>query len=101
MIVQKDAKLFPAIPVDGQVLVSYSGLVLNRATNTFDTVAKISNVGTTPVFAPMSLLGTTITPASVHLANAAGTTSAGLPYINLPLTGGSLNAGATHRRDHQ
>ncbi len=71
----------PAIPVDGQVRVSYSGLVLNRATNTFDTIAKISNVGTTPVLAPISLLVTAITSASVQLANAAGTTSAGLPYV--------------------
>ena len=27
----------PAVPVDGQIRVSYSGFVLNRATNTFDT----------------------------------------------------------------
>lgn len=86
--------LSPAIPVDRQVQVGYSGLVLNRATNTFDTVAKVGNIGTTAIFAPMSLVVTKITPASVQLANATGTTPAGLPYVNLPLTGGSLNPGA-------
>jgi RHS repeat-associated protein len=88
-------ELSPTMPVDDQIRVSYSGLVPNRATNTFDTVATLTNIGTTPVFAPMSLVVTTITPASVQLGNAAGTTAAGLPYVNLPLTGGSLNPGAT------
>ena len=85
----------PAVPVDGQIRVSYSGFVLNRATNTFDTVAKLTNIGTTPVFAPMSLVVTGITSASVHLANATGTTATGLPYLDLPLAAGSLSPGAT------
>ncbi len=85
----------PAIPVDSQIRVSYSGFVLNRATNTFDTVAKLTNIGTTPVFAPMSLVVTGISSASVHLANAAGTTASGLPYLDLPLAAGSLSPGAT------
>ena len=75
--------------------MSYSGFVLNRATNTFDTVARLTNIGTTPVFAPMSLVVTGITSASVHLANATGTTATGLPYLDLPLAAGSLSPGAT------
>src|SRR5437867_8497329 len=69
-----------AVPVDAQVQISYTGLRLNRNTNTFDTVATLTNTGTTPVLAPLSLVITSITPAGVQLANATGTTPAGLPY---------------------
>ena len=82
------------VSVDAQVRVSYSGLVLNRATNTFDTVATISNIGTTPVLAPMSLVVTSISVGTVQLSNATGTTASGLPYVSVALASGSLNAGA-------
>jgi RHS repeat-associated protein len=82
------------VAVDGQVRISYSGLVLNRTTNTFDTVATLTNTGTTPVFAPMLVAITGITVSSVHLANPSGTTDAGLPYVSVPLSGGMLGAGS-------
>ena len=82
------------VPVDAQIRVTFSGLVLNRATNTFDTVATIANIGSTPVFAPMTLTVTGISIGTVHLANATGTTAAGQSYLSL-LSAGSLNAGAT------
>src|SRR5215472_412150 len=83
------------VQVDKQVQVSYTGLVLNRTTNTFDTVATIKNIGAAPVFAPMSLVVTGISVGTVQLANPTGTTSTGLPYVSVSLSGGSLNAGAT------
>ncbi len=86
--------ILPAIPVDSRVQVRFSGIVLNRATNTFDTVASITNIGTTPLFAPMSFVVTGITNSTVHLANASGATATGQPYLNLPLVGGSLSPGA-------
>ena len=74
--------------------MTFSGLVLNRATNTFDTVVTIANTGSTPIFAPMSLVVTGISVTTVHLANATGTTAMGQPYLSLLATG-NLKAGAT------
>jgi len=83
-----------AVPVDGQILFRYTSPTLNRSTNTFDAVAKFTNTGTTPVFAPISLVITSVTPASVQLANNTGVTTGGLPYLTV-LNSGSLNPGAT------
>ena len=83
------------VQVDNEIRVSYTGFVFNRASNTFDTVATLTNIGATPVFAPMSLVMTGINPNSVQLANATGSTLAGFPYVSLPLALGRLNPGAS------
>jgi RHS repeat-associated protein len=83
-----------AVPVDGQILFRYTAPTLNSSTNTFDSLAKFTNTGTTPVFAPISLVITSVTPASVQLANSTGVTTGGLRYLTV-LNSGSLNPGAT------
>ncbi len=83
-----------AVPVDSQILFRYTGPTLNSSTNTFDSLAKFTNTGTTPVFAPISLVITSTTPASVQLSNSTAVTTGGLPYLTV-LSSGSLNPGAT------
>ena len=56
-----------AVSVDSRVQVRFSGLVLNRATNTFDTVATITNVSQQPLAGPLSVVITSITAAGVTL----------------------------------
>ncbi|MBK8753245.1 MAG: hypothetical protein IPL99_17140 [Candidatus Competibacteraceae bacterium] len=79
-----------------QVKVAFSGLRLNRTTQTYDTVATLTNTSATvPILAPLELRLTAITPASVTLDNPTGTTSSGFPYVAIPLPTGILAPGAT------
>jgi murein DD-endopeptidase MepM/ murein hydrolase activator NlpD len=71
------------VDVSGQVNITKSGLVLNRATRTFDSVVTLTN-SLIPISGPVSLVITGITPNTVSLANASGTTTAGQPYVNIP-----------------
>ncbi|MDS4058454.1 MAG: hypothetical protein RKP73_07770 [Candidatus Contendobacter sp.] len=80
--------------VTKQVTAVFSGLRLNRATGTFDSVATLKNNSTDPVPGPLSLVITGITPSSVTLANATGTLS-GVPYLDVPVANNILEAGAT------
>lgn len=81
------------VGVDERVEVSFSGLRLNRATQTFDTVATVRNVSGGPISEPLSLVIATITPTSVTLANAYETNAAGLPYVRLPKPDAALAPG--------
>lgn len=83
-----------AVAVDSQVTVKYSGLSFNRATNTFDSVATLTNISANSLAAPLSLVVTNLSNSTVSLANAAGSGAAG-PYIAVPLSGGSLAANQT------
>ena len=59
------------VNVTDRVAVVFSGLRLNRATGTFDSVATLTNQSTGPVLAPLKLVLTGITPPSVTLARPA------------------------------
>ncbi|MFO1429668.1 MAG: PKD domain-containing protein [Candidatus Competibacteraceae bacterium] len=83
------------VNVTDRVAVVFSGLRLNRATGTFDSIATLTNHSTGPVLAPLRLVFTTITPPSVTLANTAGTTAEGLPYLTVSVANDRLEAGAT------
>ncbi|MBI2875410.1 MAG: cadherin-like domain-containing protein [Candidatus Tectomicrobia bacterium] len=87
----------PELPVnvDGKVRLTYTGYVLNRSTNTFDTLATLSNLSTDVLDGPMSLVVTGITPSSVSLANPSGQTADGKPLINVPVPPGGLAPGAS------
>lgn len=79
--------------LDDRVRVTFSGLVLNRATNTFDTRASIANISTDTIGGPMRLVITGVTPAGVTLANPSGQTAAGRPYVTVPLSPSGLAPG--------
>jgi VCBS repeat-containing protein len=82
------------VSVDSLVRVSYSGYMFNRSTNTFDTVATITNISTDGrLISPMSLVITSIIPSSVTLANPTGQTSDGKPFIAVPLSEAGLAPG--------
>jgi hypothetical protein len=84
------------VGVDGLVTVTYSGLVLNRATNTFDTRATITNVSGQTLQAPMRLIVTAIeSTGTVTLANATGVNAEGDPFVDVALPGGELGPGGT------
>jgi hypothetical protein len=89
----------PLKPTDvtTQVAVVFSGLRLNRANGRFVGTVSLKNNGTTALTGPLSLA--VRTPGNVALSNGAGTTCgtlpAGVPFLNVPLTGNTLAAGAT------
>jgi hypothetical protein len=74
------------------VTIEKSGLVFNRATDSFDTTVTLSNERSTPLLEPFRLIVSIDTP-EVSLINAGGITETGLPYIQIPLSGGSLDQG--------
>jgi hypothetical protein len=74
------------VNVDGKIRVTYSSLVLNRTTNTFDMWATVTNISQDSVLlAPMSLVITSTTPDSVTLANPTGQTADGKPFLAVPV----------------
>ena len=73
---------------------SDSGYLLNRTTNTFDTWATITNTSAdSRLLPPMSLVITSITPSGVTLANPAGQTPEGKPFVAVPLPEAGLAPG--------
>lgn len=83
------------VSLDGKVSASFTGLVLNRTTNTFDAQATITNTSAETIVAPLSLVITGITPTSVSLANPAGQTAGAKPYVEVPLPAAGLLPGAS------
>ena len=74
--------------ITGQFAITRSGLVLNRATNTFDSTVTLRNTSSTAVIAPINAAISGL-PTSVTLANKAGQTPDGKPYVS-PMSAGSL-----------
>jgi hypothetical protein len=85
------------VNVDGLVDVALSGLVLDRATGTFDSRATITNVSADETLqGPMRLLVTSIASAgSVTLANSDGQTEEGDAFVDVPLPDGGLAPGSS------
>jgi len=81
--------------VTAQIRTTFSGLRYNRATQTYDTVATLTNTSADPIHAPLELHIASITPATVALQNPSGTASDGHPYVAVPLPTGTLAPGAT------
>ncbi|HEV3420775.1 MAG TPA: tetratricopeptide repeat protein [Candidatus Acidoferrum sp.] len=75
--------------LDSDLNVSFSGIVFNRATNTFDTAATITNTSNQILSGQFSFVLPTITPASVTLENATCHTPDDKPVIvgSFPATG--------------
>ena len=67
----------PSVDVSAQVKVVFSGLRLNRTTQTYDTVATLSNRSGDVIRAPLELHVVGIAPPTVTLNNPGG------KYINI------------------
>jgi Tetratricopeptide repeat len=79
--------------LDSDLHISLSGIVLNRATNTFDTRATMTNVSTTNLSGPFSFVVTAITPSNVFLADATCVTPTEQPVIVSAFPPGGLLPG--------
>jgi hypothetical protein len=81
--------------VSGQVTVTRSGFLVNRATGQYYQVITLTNTGGTAINGPISMILDSLTNATC--ANATGSTSAllpaGRPYVNAPAA--SLAPGAS------
>lgn len=83
------------ITVSDQVSVSYSGLRLNRTSNTFDTLATLTNTSAKAIQVPVQLVIRNISSTTVTLANAGGALTDGTRYVNVPFGDGVMNPGET------
>jgi RHS repeat-associated protein len=79
--------------VGDKISVAFTGYTLNRYTNTFDTIATLTNTSGVAVSQPVSLAVTGINPATVTLANPSGQTAGGFPYVVVPLADGRFDPG--------
>ena len=79
--------------VSDKIAVSFTGLTLNRYTNTFDTIATLTNTSAVVVSQPVVLAVTGINPGTVTLANPSGQTAEGHPYVTVPLADGRFDPG--------
>lgn len=83
------------VNVDDKVSVTFSGMVLNRTTNTYDTLATVSNTSQNTLEAPMSLVITSISQNTVILANPSGQTLNGKPFLDLAVPVGGFPPGGS------
>jgi len=77
-----------------QVSFTKSGLVLNRTTNTFNTVVSIKNVSNNTITGSLALIVSGISPSTVTLANSSGQTPAAKPYVSINTPANGLAPGA-------
>ena len=77
--------------VSDKVSVTRSGLVFNRATNTFDATATLKNNSAVLISAPITLEVANQLAPTVTLVNAAGTNGNNRPFVNIA---GNLAPGA-------
>ena len=77
-----------------QFVITRSGLVLNRTTNTFDSTVTLKNSSGAPVLAPIEVAVAGL-PAGVTLANKTGDKVDGRPYVSPMAPGSMLANGST------
>lgn len=78
-----------------KVNITFSGVVFNRLTNTYDTSANITNISSDTIKAPVALIITGINPGTVTLGNASGQLVDGKPFVNVPVPTGGLTPNAS------
>lgn len=81
------------VDMSSQVTITKSGLVLDRATNTFNTVVTITNSSSTVLNGPLVLVISDLTPTTVTLANPSGQDPSGNPFVTLNVPTGGLSPG--------
>lgn len=72
--------------------IDRSGIVLNRSTNTYDSIVKITNTSNQQIQLPVALV-ILDTPGGVSVYSPSGTTLEGNPYLVFGSTGQSLDPG--------
>lgn len=82
------------VDVSSEVTVTKSGLVLNRTTNTFNTVVTITNVSSAVLNGPLVLVVSSLAPITVTLANPSGQEPSGNPFVNLTVPIGGVSPGS-------
>ena len=75
------------------VVITKTGFVLNRQTNTYDSVVTLKNISPFVVATPVQLVVSNL-PADITLANAAGNTTQGNPYVGVNVPTNSILPGA-------
>jgi uncharacterized repeat protein (TIGR02543 family) len=86
------------VDVTSQVTISRSGLLLDRATNTFNSSVTIASNSGTVLNGPLVLVISNLSPASVTLANASGRAPSGRPFVSVPIPADGLIAGTNSAR---
>jgi archaellum component FlaF (FlaF/FlaG flagellin family) len=81
--------------ISDQVSVRYSGLRLNRATNTFDTLATLTNTSNNDIQTTIQLVIDSISSTGINLSNADGVLVDGRRYVNVPVANNHLLPGKT------
>lgn len=80
--------------LNGLVSISKSGLVLNRLTNTYDSVITVTNISSAPISAPFQLTVSAISAAGVTVYNSNGVDTQDNPTVAATLEMGVLQPGA-------
>jgi uncharacterized repeat protein (TIGR02543 family) len=81
------------VDMSSQVTITKSGLVLNRATNTFNSVVTLTNSSASDLNGPLLLVISNLSPTTVTVANQSGTDLSGSPYVYVLVPEGSLPTG--------
>jgi hypothetical protein len=79
--------------ISSQVGMIRSGLILNRSTNTFDSLVTLTNRSAAALAGPLVVTVSNIGQASVTLSNSGGQDSSGNFYVNVTLPAGTLAPG--------
>ncbi len=83
------------VNVSSQVTITRSGLVLDRATDTFNSVVTIANISSAVLNGPLELVISNISPSTVTLANSTGQSPSGSPFITVSVPADGLLPGAS------
>src|ERR1700678_673030 len=86
------------VDVTSQVTISRSGLLLDRATNTFNSSVTIAGNSGTVLNGPLVLVISNLSPVSVTLANASGRAPSGSSFVSVPIPADGLIAGTNIAR---
>jgi RHS repeat-associated protein len=84
-----------SVDVSARVKVGFSGLRFNRTTQTYDTVATLTNTSAEAIGARLDLHIVSINPPAVTLYGPSGMATDGHPYVVVPLPTSELAPGAT------
>lgn len=80
--------------LSGKVSIAKSGGVLNRTTETFDSVVTVTNTSSTPISAPLKITVKNITKPGVSVYNSRGVDKQDNAQVTAPLDLGALQPGA-------
>jgi hypothetical protein len=83
------------VVVTSQITVTYTGYTLNRSTKTYETQATLANKSSTAIQTPIQLAISNISQPTVTLANPTGVLADGTPYVNVPVSDGTLSPAET------